>query len=236
MLEAILSILAVIAVNVWFFAGYIGPKGNFPKPLSKEEEEKYLKRMYAGDEQAKNILIERNLRLVAHLARKYSTSGQDNEDLISIGTIGLIKGISSFNAEKGAKLATYAARCIENEILMSMRSSKKFQNEVSINDKIGMDSDGNEITLIDILEDTGPDVSEKVSVKIETAEMYKKMKENLTKREAEIIALRFGLGGCEEQTQHQIAKKFGISRSYVSRIEKKALLKLSVAMQKKDLH
>ena len=236
MLETILSVLAVIAVNVWFFAGYIGSKGNFPKPLSKEEEEKFLKRMYAGDQQAKNILIERNLRLVAHLARKYSSSGLDNEDLISIGTIGLIKGISSFKAEKGAKLATYAARCIENEILMSMRSSKKFQNEVSINDKIGMDCEGNEITLMDILEDTEPEVSEKVSLKIETAKMYDKMKETLTEREAEIIALRFGLGGCEEKTQHQIAQKFGISRSYVSRIEKKALLKLGAAMQKKDLH
>ena len=236
MLEAILSMLAVIAVNVWFFAGYIGLKGNFPKPLSKEEEEKYLKRMYAGDEQAKNILIERNLRLVAHLARKYSGSGQDNEDLISIGTIGLIKGISSFKAEKGAKLATYAARCIENEILMSMRSSKKFQNEVSINDKIGMDSDGNEITLIDILEDTESEVSEKVSLKMETARMYEKIKETLTEREAEIIALRFGLGRCKQQTQHEIAEKFGISRSYVSRIEKKALSKLKSAMQKKDLH
>ncbi|MBR6523684.1 MAG: RNA polymerase sporulation sigma factor SigK [Clostridia bacterium] len=236
MLEAILSVLAVIAVNVWFFAGYIGSKGNFPKPLSKDEEEKYLKRMYAGDEQAKNILIERNLRLVAHLARKYSGSGQDNEDLISIGTIGLIKGISSFKAEKGAKLATYAARCIENEILMSMRSSKKFQNEVSINDKIGMDSDGNEITLIDILEDTEPDVSEKVSLKMETARMYDKIKETLSEREAKIIALRFGLGGCKQQTQHEIAESFGISRSYVSRIEKKALLKLKSALQKKDLH
>ncbi len=236
MLEAILSVLAIVATSVWFFAGYIGGKGNFPKPLSKEEGEKYLERMYHGDKEAKNILIERNLRLVAHLAKKYSGSGQDNDDLISIGTIGLIKGISSFNAEKGVKLATYAARCIENEILMSMRSSKKFQNEVSINDKIGMDSEGNEITLIDVLEDTGPEISDKVSVKIETAEMFDKIKECLTDREAKIVTLRFGLGGIKEQTQNEIAKQFGISRSYVSRIEKKALLKLREAMQKKDLH
>ncbi len=235
MFEALLSALALVAVNVWFFAGYIGSKGNFPKPLSKEEEQKYLDRMYQGDVEAKNILIERNLRLVAHLAKKYSTSASDNEDLISIGTIGLIKGISSFKAEKGAKLATYAARCIENEILMSMRSSKKFQNDVSINDKIGMDGEGNEITLMDILEDTSPEISEKVSIKMTTAEMYENMNKVLSEREAEILILRFGLGGTKEQTQHEIAKKFGISRSYVSRIEKKALSKLRNAMQKKDL-
>lgn len=235
MIEAVLSMLAIIAVNVWFFAGYIGGNGNFPKPLSKEEEEKYLERMRKGDKEAKNILIERNLRLVAHLVKKYSTSGQDNEDLISIGTIGLIKGISSFKSEKGAKLATYAARCIENEILMSMRSSKKFQNEVSINDKIGVDSEGNEITLIDVLEDTEPEIADKVSVKMETAQMYNSMKKVLTDREAEIIALRFGLDGGEEKTQNEIAKKYGISRSYVSRIEKKAILKLREIMKKKDL-
>lgn len=235
MLETLLSLLAVIAVNVWFFAGYIGGKGNFPKPLSKEEEEKYIKRMFAGDEQAKNILIERNLRLVAHLAKKYSSSSQDNDDLISIGTIGLIKGISSFKAEKGTRLATYAARCIENEILMSMRSSKKHQNEVSINDKIGVDSEGNEIALIDILEDTSPEISDRVASRIETSRMYDCIKKCLTEREAEIISLRFGLGGQEEWTQSEVAKKFGISRSYVSRLEKKAILKLREVMQKKDL-
>lgn len=233
MIEAILSLLTIIAVNVWFFAGYIGGKGNFPKPLSKEEEEEYLKRMKAGDVTAKNILIERNLRLVAHLAKKYSSSGQENEDLISIGTIGLIKGISSFNPKKGAKLATYAAKCIENEILMSMRNLKKYQNEVSINDKIGVDSEGNEITLIDVLEDTSPEISDAVSLKLETSEMYKAIKDSLTNREAEIIALRFGLGGCEEKTQNEVAKKFGISRSYVSRIEKKAILKLRENMKKR---
>lgn len=233
MIEAILSLLTIIAVNVWFFAGYIGGKGNFPKPLSKEEEDKYLKKMWAGDREAKNILIERNLRLVAHLAKKYSTTGQDNEDLISIGTIGLIKGISTFNPKKGAKLATYAARCIENEIRMSKRNSKKFQNEVSINDKIGTDSEGNEITLIDILEDTSPEISDTVSLKLETAEMYSAMKNSLNKREAEIIAMRFGLAGTKEKTQSEVAKKFGISRSYVSRIEKKAILKLRENMKKK---
>ena len=232
MVEAILSLLTIIAVNVWFFAGYIGGKGNFPKPLSKEEEQKYLDRMYAGDKEAKNILIERNLRLVAHLAKKYSASGQENEDLISIGTIGLIKGISSYNADKGTKLATYAARCIENEILMSMRSSKKFQNEVSINDKIGMDGEGNEITLIDILEDTSPEISDSVSLKLESSRMYESMKKVLTDRESEIIAMRFGLGGRQESTQNEIAEKFGISRSYVSRIEKKAILKLREIMKK----
>lgn len=235
MLEAVLSILAVIAVNVWFFAGYIGGKNNFPKPLSNAEEEKYISLMLSGDEQAKNILIERNLRLVAHLAKKYSSNSQDNDDLISIGTIGLIKGISSFKPGKGTKLATYAARCIENEILMSMRGNKKFQSEVSINDKIGVDSEGNEISLIDILEDTSPEIVDKVSTRIETSRMYECIKNCLTKREAEIISLRFGLGGQKEWTQNEVAKKFGISRSYVSRIEKKAILKLREVMQKKDL-
>lgn len=232
MIEAILSLLTIIAANVWFFAGYIGGKGNFPKPLTAKEEEKYLKRMRDGDREAKNILIERNLRLVAHLAKKYSTSGQDNEDLISIGTIGLIKGISTFNPQKGAKLATYAARCIENEIRMSIRNSKKLQNEVSISDKIGTDSEGNEITLIDILEDTSPEISDTVSLKLETSEMLRSMKEVLSDRESEIIAMRFGLFGTAEKTQNEVAEKFGISRSYVSRIEKKAILKLREKMQK----
>ena len=194
--------------------------------------EKYLKRMREGDREAKNILIERNLRLVAHLAKKYSTSGQDNEDLISIGTIGLIKGISTFNPKKGAKLATYAARCIENEIRMSIRNSKKFQNEVSISDKIGTDSEGNEITLIDILEDTSPEISDTVSLKLETSEMLSSMKDVLSERESEIIAMRFGLFGMAEKTQSEVAEKFGISRSYVSRIEKKAILKLREKMRK----
>lgn len=235
MFETILSILTVIAVNVWFFAGYIGGKNNFPKPLSNAEEEKYINLMISGDEQAKNILIERNLRLVAHLAKKYSSSAQDNDDLISIGTIGLIKGISSFKPGKGTKLATYAARCVENEILMSMRGSKKFQNEVSINDKIGVDSEGNEISLIDILEDTSPEISDRVATRIETSRMYECIKKSLSEREAEIISLRFGLGGTKEWTQSEVAKKFGISRSYVSRLEKKAILKLRETMQKKDL-
>ncbi len=235
MLETVLSLLAVIAVNVWFFAGYIGGKSNFPKPLSNAEEEKYINLMLSGDEKAKNILIERNLRLVAHLAKKYSSSVQDSDDLISIGTIGLIKGISSFKPGKGTKLATYAARCIENEILMSMRGNKKFQNEVSINDKIGVDSEGNEISLMDILEDTSPEVSERVATRIETSRMYEYIKKILTDREAEIISLRFGLGGQKEWTQSEVARKFDISRSYVSRLEKKAVSKLRDAMQKKDL-
>ena len=233
MVEAFLSLLMIIAANVWIFAGYIGGKGNFPKPLSKEEEQKYLKQMYAGDTDAKNILIERNLRLVAHLAKKYSSSGKENDDLISIGTIGLIKGISSYNSSKGTKLATYAARCIENEILMSMRSEKKHQNEVSINEKIGMDSEGNEIALIDILEDTSPEIADSVSLKLESSRLKQNIKIHLTDREAEILSMRFGLDGKEEMTQNEIAKKFGISRSYVSRIEKKAILKLRDVMKKR---
>ena len=232
MVEAILSLLMIIAANVWFFAGYIGGKSNFPKPLSQEEEQMYLDRMYAGDTEAKNVLIERNLRLVAHLAKKYSSSGLDNDDLISIGTIGLIKGISSYSPCKGSKLATYAARCIENEIIMSMRSGKKHQNEISINETIGMDGEGNEIALIDILEDTSPEIADSVSLKMESSLLHHNISQLLTKREAQIITMRFGLGGSEELTQREIAKKFGISRSYVSRIEKKAITKLSEAMKK----
>ncbi len=235
MLEIILSLAAIAAVNVWFLIGYIGSPGNFPKPLSKEEEERYLKEMYDGSIEARNILVERNLRLVAHVVKKYSLAGQDNDDLISIGTIGLIKGVSSFKAAKGARLATYAAKCIENEILMSLRNAKKLQNEVSINDKIGMDSDGNEITLIDVLEDGGEQVEEKISLKMQTAEMYKTIKEVLSPREAEIIAMRYGLLNKPVKTQNEIAEIFGISRSYVSRIEKKALLQIREKMSKKNM-
>ncbi len=221
----IMALFITIAFNVWFFAGYLGA-GTFPKPLTPEEEEMYLNRMYEGDEKAREILIERNLRLVAHVAKKYSSLGKDNEDLISIGTIGLIKGISSYNGSKGTKLATYVARCIDNEILMSIRSGKKLQNEVSMNDVIGTDKEGNNITLIDILEDDDRLIEDKVSLKMQISYLYKKMKEVLLPRELEIITKRYGLDNKPVKTQYDIANELGISRSYVSRIEKKALEKL----------
>jgi len=229
-LEGLWSVLLLIAFNVWFITGYIGNNGTFPKPLTPKEEEIYLTRYFDGDEEAKNILIERNLRLVAHVVKKYSPLGRENEDLISIGTIGLIKGISSFNANKGTRLATYVARCIDNEILMHIRSCKKLQNEVSINDTIGVDREGNEITLMDIVEDDTEQVIEKVALKMQIITLYDKMRETLAKREFEILTWRFGLNNKPIKTQHEIAKNLGISRSYVSRIEKKAIEKLRASM------
>ncbi len=222
----IIALLITIAFNVWFFAGYLGSGGTFPKPLTPEEEEMYLNRMYEGDKKAREILIERNLRLVAHVAKKYSSLGKDNEDLISIGTIGLIKGVSSYNGSRGTKLATYVARCIDNEILMSIRSGKKLQNEVSINDVIGTDKEGNSITLMDIIEDDDKLIEEKVGIKMQISYLYKKMKEVLEPREIEILTKRYGLDNKPAKTQYDIASELGISRSYVSRIEKKALEKL----------
>ena len=222
----LIALFIAIAFNVWFFAGYLGSGGTFPKPLTPEEEDMYLKRMYEGDMKAREILIERNLRLVAHVAKKYSSLGKDSEDLISIGTIGLIKGISSYSSSKGTKLATYAARCIDNEILMSIRSGKKLQNEVSIHEVIGTDKEGNNITLMDVIEDDDRLIEEKVDLKMRVSYMYKKMREALLPREFEIISKRFGLGNKPAKTQNDIANELGISRSYVSRIEKKAIEKL----------
>ncbi len=227
----IIALLISAVFNVWFFAGYLGSGGSFPKPLTTEEEEMYLKRMYEGDKKAREILIERNLRLVAHVAKKYSSTGKDNDDLISIGTIGLIKGVSSYNGSKGTKLATYVARCIDNEILMSIRGEKKLQNEVSVNEVIGTDKEGNSITLMDIIEDDDKLIEDKVNLKMQVSYLYRKMKEVLTAREIEILTGRYGLSGKAVRTQHDIARQLGISRSYVSRIEKKALKKLRDSME-----
>ncbi|HZG83992.1 RNA polymerase sporulation sigma factor SigK [Paenibacillus sp.] len=197
----------------------------FPHPLSEEEEAEQLRLMKQGDETARNKLIEHNLRLVAHVVKKFDNAGE-TEDLISIGTIGLIKAVESYSEGKGTKLATYAARCIENEILMHLRSLKKQKNDVSLHDPIGTDKEGNEITLIDIL-GTEPDtVAEQVQLSIERRKIYKHL-DILDEREQEVIKARFGLEtGGEERTQREIAKELGISRSYVSRIEKRALMKL----------
>lgn len=199
--------------------------GSFPEPLTESEEAYYLEKLKQGDEDARNILIERNLRLVAHIVKKYASAG-DGDDLISIGTIGLIKGISSYNTDKKTKLATYVARCIENEILMSFRREKKFQNQVSLNDPIGFDGEGNEVTLIDVLQSDNEDICEKLDRDNMVEKLYRNIKSSLQKREQDIIRLRYGLCGCEPLTQREVAKVLGISRSYVSRIEKKALIKL----------
>lgn len=199
----------------------------FPEPLTGEEENMYLDKFMAGDEEARNILIERNLRLVAHVCKKYSGTNIDNDDLISIGTIGLIKGLNSFKKDKGVRLATYASKCIDNEILMYLRNIKKIGAEVPLNEPIGKDKDDNEISLIDILENDERSIEEEIDLKMKIKKMYEKIREILKGRERTIIELRFGLDGNKPKTQNQIAQMLGISRSYVSRIETKAIGKLA---------
>ena len=206
--------------------GYIQGGNLFPEPLTQEEEKNCLEQMAKGDDEARNILIERNLRLVAHVAKKYSTTNIEQDDLISIGTIGLIKGINSFNPDKNIRLATYAARCIENEILMYLRSTKKLKNEVYLNEPIGKDKDDNEVTLLEVLENDERSIDEEIDLKVKIKKLYEKMKEVLKEREKRILELRFGLCGDVPKTQNEIAKMMGISRSYVSRIETKAIGRL----------
>ncbi len=210
-----------------FTVGYISGTQLFPEPLSSKEETFYLERLNAGDEDARNILIERNLRLVAHVCKKYSNSNVDQDDLISIGTIGLIKGINSFKQEKGARLSTYVSRCIDNEILMYFRATKKLSSEVYLSDPIGKDKDDNVVTLQEVLENDERSVEDSVDLKMKVKLLYEKMKNVLKDRERTILELRFGLDGNKPKTQIEIAKSMGISRSYVSRIETKAIGKLA---------
>lgn len=210
-----------------FVVGYIVNNNLFPEPLKPEEEKEYLDRYENGDEEARNILIEKNLRLVAHVAKKYSSSNVNADDLISIGTIGLIKGINSFKVSKGVKLATYVSKCIDNEILMYLRSYKKVASEVYLNEPIGKDKDDNEVTLLEVLENDEKSIEEEIDLKIKIKKLYDKMSKVLKERERKILEMRYGLRGTEPITQHEIAKMLGISRSYVSRIETKAIGKLS---------
>ena len=207
--------------------GYIQGGNLFPEPLTQEEERKCLIQMSKGDEEARNILIERNLRLVAHVAKKYSTSKVEQDDLISIGTIGLIKGINSFNVEKGARLSTYVSRCIDNEILMHLRATKKLGAEVYLNEPIGKDKDDNVVTLQEVLVNNERNIEDEVDIKMKVKLLYEKMKSLLKDREKTILELHFGLDGSKPKTQNEIARTMGISRSYVSRIETKALEKLA---------
>lgn len=195
----------------------------FQKPFTPEEEQLYLKRYRDGDLEARNQLVERNLRLVAHIARKYQTAEEDMEDLISIGTIGLLKAVSTFDMTKGSKLATYAARCIDNELLMMFRSRRKNVREVSLYEPIGSDREGNEIHLLDILESTAPEVPVSCEKKEDTLRLYWFLENGLAEQERTIMILRYGLYGQKPTTQRVIAKRLGISRSYVSRIEKNVL-------------
>ena len=204
----------------------------FLMPLNAEEEIYYLKKMKEGDLEAKYILIERNLRLVAHIAKKYQSAEEDTEDLISIGTIGLIKAVSTFKYEKGNRLATYAARCIDNELLMYFRAKKKTSREVSLYEPIGTDKEGNQINLMDVVESQEKDVFDIIELKGNSKRLYEMIPKVLGKREREIIEMRYGLYNRKPITQREIADKMGISRSYVSRIEKKALEKLRVCFEK----
>ena len=203
--------------------------GSFPKPLSANEEQHYLSLAAQGDLDARNILIERNLRLVAHIMKKYYTQTSDQEDLISIGTIGLIKGISTFDSSKGARLATYAARCVENEILMYFRSQKKSASDVSLSDYIETGKDGTALSLMDVI-CSDDDLFEQLSDKEIYAKLYEMIDSHLDPREKKIIIMRYGIGNQKPLTQREIAQQCGISRSYVSRIEKKALQKLERAL------
>ena len=211
--------------TILILAGYVSGSAAFPKPLTNEEEKTYLEQYANGSEEAKNILIEHNLRLVAHIAKKYSDE-KNLEDLISIGTIGLIKGINTFKPSKNPKLSTYISRCIENEVLMFLRSSKKLQNEVSIDESIGTDREGNNMTFSDVLTADNSDVADIISGKLEAQKLYKAMRKVLNENEINILCWRYGLGNQKKKTQKEIADILGISRSYVSRIEKKCLERL----------
>ncbi len=204
---------------------------SFPQPLTAAEEKYYMQKYIEGDLEAKHILIERNLRLVAHIIKKYQSVETDQEDLLSIGTIGLIKAVVTFNPEKSVRLGTYAARCIENEILMYLRSKKKVTKEVSLYEPIGTDREGNEIQLFDIMEAGEHDACSKVELKENIKLLYRKVESELSHRERLILKMRYGLYNEEEYTQREIAKQLGISRSYVSRIEKSAIEKLREAME-----
>lgn len=227
MITITMSELLIILSGIIVGVGYIQSSNLFPEPLSQVDEKMYLKQMNDGDMDARKILIERNLRLVAHISKKYVSTGVELDDLISIGCIGLIKGINSFNAEKSIKLATYTSKCIENEILMYLRSNKKRMQDMYLNEPIGKDKDDNEITLQEIIENDTRNIEEEVDLKLKIKYMYEKMKTVLKRREKQILELRYGLNGQTPKTQCEIAKDFNISRSYVSRIESKAIDKLS---------
>ncbi|MBQ9071820.1 MAG: RNA polymerase sporulation sigma factor SigK [Bacilli bacterium] len=206
-----------------FSAAY--SNNSFPDPLTKEEEDLYVEKAKLGDKEARSKLIEHNLRLVAHIVKKYDSKNEDTDDLISIGTIGLIKGVDSYSKKKNTRLTTYAARCIENEILMHFRNNKKRSKDISINESVGFDKEGNEITILDILKTPAPDFALDIHKEDNITDL-KKYLCVLTQREKEIIIDRYGLYDNDEITQKEIAKKLGISRSYVSRIEKRALTKM----------
>ena len=220
--------------SLFFFALHVDSGTVFPKPLSADEEQKCFVSMSEGDEDSRKRLIEHNLRLVAHIVKKYTSSFDEQDELISIGTIGLIKAVSSFDYTKGAKFATYASRCIENEILMHYRSAKKSASDVYINEPVETDKDGNSLTLIDLIDD-GTDINDQVELIIRSKQLYTFLGKCLDNRELDIIIYRYGLYGKSPHTQSETAQKLGISRSYVSRIEKKAIAKLKKMYDSEEL-
>lgn len=225
MLTGMLAALTAALTQLRLLVSYITSSNAFPQPLSEEEEQHYLALMEQGSQEARHVLIERNLRLVAHVAKKFENTGESFDDLISIGTIGLIKAIGTYNHSRNTKLATYAARCIENEILMHLRSTKKNRAEVFLYDPIGVDKEGNEIALIDIL-GTDPDsIPDSIDLQFEQERLLSRMCK-LRQQERKVIELRYGLNNGTRKTQREIARALGISRSYVSRIEKRAITKL----------
>ena len=226
------NLFEFIANNLIFFTGSYS-NNVFPEPLSKEEEDKYVDLMMKGDKDARAKLIEHNLRLVAHIVKKFETSTNDVDDLIGIGTVGLIKGIDSFSPSRNVRLTTYIAKCAENEILMYFRADKKNSKNVSLYDGISYDKDGNEVTILDVLKTEEPDFAEDIYIN-DNIKLLKEYLKVLTPREREVLTKRYGLDNTDEITQKQIAKKLGISRSYVSRIEKRAITKILREFIKKE--
>ena len=220
-----LNLILQLITNLYYFALHVTGAGSFPAPLSAKRESELLEKVQKGDLNARNTLVEHNLRLVAHIVKKYYAASSNQDDLISIGTIGLIKAVSTFKSDKNIRLATYASRCIENEILMYFRNQKKTAQDVYINDPIDNDKDGNTLTLIDAIADK-TDIVEELDTKMKLEKLKSIINNTLDPRELQIITLRYGLGGVPELTQREIASKLNISRSYVSRIEKSALKKL----------
>lgn len=218
----VLLLLLALLKGWMLLGGYLTQGQSFPKPLGRAEEAQYLERLKAGDPHARRVLIERNLRLVAHIVKKFDNTGEDADDLISIGTIGLIKGVNTFDPDKGTRLATYAARCIENEILMHLRSTRRQRREVSLHDPIGVDREGNEVTLMEVLCVDLNDLDDVVGRRI-LVERIRETVKKLRRRERKVIEMRFGLWDGERLTQREVARQLGISRSYVSRIEKRAV-------------
>lgn len=227
------DLLSQLFGKIFLFTGMVRGNGTFPKPLSPEDESKYLALARAGDEQAKAILIKHNMRLVAHIVKKY-TGSAETDDLISVGSIGLIKAINTYQEGKGTQLATYTARCIENEILMLLRSGKKHKNNVSLSDPVGVDKDGNELTLIDLLSEKEESVFAQVEKSIQREKFVAHLKRFLNEREFVILSLRYGLEDGTALPQREVAKKLGISRSYISRIEKRAIEKARENLSKDD--